>query len=177
MKNWAKSVGWFSAGIAFTVAVALLAGSALAGGGFGPRPGGAALGAGATGWAPRGGGMWGGWSVSDVVARDLGLTQEELRAGLQEYGSIARLAEVKGVSLDQVKADILAAVEAQHEELVAAGKLTEEQAAAGLQRFTETLDQKLTAERPLGPGPGMGPRGGRAAAGPGAAGPGVGRLL
>lgn len=88
-------------------------------GGFGGGPGG-----------PGGPGGFGGLMGAglDQLATSLGMTADEVKAGLREGKTIAQLAEAKGIAPQKVIDDIVAAATAKIDEAVASGKLPAERA-------------------------------------------------
>ncbi|MFN2225877.1 MAG: hypothetical protein ACK2UY_06210 [Anaerolineae bacterium] len=125
----------------------------------------------------RGGFMAGGESVLlTVAAEQLGMTQEDLVAALQDGSTIADLAAEKGVELQ----DIVDAYVAQKgEDLAAAveeGRITQEQADAMLEHLSEEVLERLQGEYSFG-GPGLGGRGHHGGFGPGGMMPGTAPTL
>ena len=66
--------------------------------------------------------------VWTAVAKELGLTYEELTSALQNGQTVAQLAQAKGVSLDALKAAALDAMKTSFAELVKQGVMTQQQA-------------------------------------------------
>jgi hypothetical protein len=84
--------------------------------------------------------------VMDAVAEVLGMTPADLVAQLQDGNSLADVAEAQGMSVEDFKAALLAQVQAQLDELVAEGGLTQEQADEILQRTEDNIDNIPTGE-------------------------------
>jgi polyhydroxyalkanoate synthesis regulator phasin len=109
---------------------------------------------------PRGGGGHGPGFLHkglDTVADALGLSEDELRAALQDGQSIADIAAERGVDVQTVIDALVADAQARLAEEVAEGDLTQEQADARLSRLTEAVTAMVNGERPaMGEG-----RGGR----------------
>ena len=80
-----------------------------------------------------------GGDVFEAAAEALGIDSSELIGRLGDAGSLQALAEELGVSYDTVKADVLAAVEADLDAAVAEG-MSQERADAALERITTWLD-------------------------------------
>jgi hypothetical protein len=114
-----------------------------------------------TGACPMGGaGMMGrpGWAGQpDEVAALLGMTAGQIQAERQSGKSLAQIAQAKGVSEDKLIETILAAKKAILQDAVTAGKLTQAQADAMLDRMDDMV--KVMVERTT-TGPMMGGRGG-----------------
>ena len=89
----------------------------------------------------------------DGVAELLGLTDEELRAAIQDGRSLAEVAESAGVSLDELTAEVLANVRASLNEAVANGGLAQERADEIYARFESNLDNFLNGEGRPAPDP------------------------
>lgn len=103
-----------------------------------------------------------GGDVFEAAAEALGLESSELIGRLDDAGSLEALATEQGGSYDDVKASVLAAVQADLDAAVAEGNLDQERANAVIERLTAWLDDggELGAG-PLGghfrPGRGFGP--------------------
>ena len=104
-----------------------------------------------------------GGDVFEAAADALGIESADLVGELRDAGSLQALAEAQGVSYDDVKASVLAAVQADLDAAVAEG-LDQEHANAVIERLTEWLDAGGEAG-PFGGFDGMGP--GRHDFGPG----------
>jgi hypothetical protein len=104
-----------------------------------------------------------GGDVFEAAADALGIESADLVGELRDAGSLQALAEAQGVSYDDVKASVLAAVQADLDAAVAEG-LDQERADAMIGRLTEWLDAGGEAG-PFGGFGGMGP--GRHGMGPG----------
>lgn len=130
---------------------------------------------------------WGmhGYSLIDAAAEVLGIERADLIAELQAGKSLAELAEERGVEPQAIVDAFLADHEERLQELVDAGRLTQEQADLMLDHMAEEIAERLNEPVLRGPGPhedcpmfgtgqptgqsfGWGRRGGRAFAGPAA---------
>ena len=120
----------------------------------------------------RGGMMGGGDSaLLTIAAEQLGMTEEDLVAALQDGSTIADLAAEKGVELQAI-AD--AYVAQKSEDLAAAvesGRITQDQADAMIERMSEEVLERLEGNMPFG-GPGLGAHGRHGGFGPGGMWPG-----
>ena len=94
-----------------------------------------------------------GGDVFEAAADALGLESADLIGRLDEAGSLEALATEQGISYDEVKASILAAVQADLDAAVAEGNLEQERADSIAERLTTWLDEGGTFEGPLGRGP------------------------
>jgi hypothetical protein len=105
-----------------------------------------------------------GGDVFEAAAAALGIESSELIDRLDTAGSLEALATEEGVAYDDVKASVLAAVQADLDAAVAEG-LDQERADAVIERLTTWLDEggELGGFRPghFGPGRGFGPWGDR----------------
>jgi len=115
-------------------------------------------------WGPRHGGPHLGWHpglMADAAAEALGMTKDELVEALKDGNSLAEVAGAQGMSVEDFKVALLAQVQAQLDEQVAAGDLTQEQADETFQRIEENIDSIVNGEGCLGGFGGMrhGPRG------------------
>jgi hypothetical protein len=81
-----------------------------------------------------------GGDVFEAAAEALGIESADLIGQLHDAGSLEALAEAQGVSYDDVKASVLAAVQADLDAAVAEG-LDQERADAAIERLTEWLDE------------------------------------
>jgi uncharacterized protein YidB (DUF937 family) len=84
-------------------------------------------------WAPRGraesrAGFAMGTEALDAAAKKLGMTTQDLMKELRGGKTLADVAKEKNVSTDDLKAAVVAAVNAQVDKAVADGKLTKDQA-------------------------------------------------
>ncbi|MEJ2209138.1 MAG: hypothetical protein P8129_08900 [Anaerolineae bacterium] len=132
--------------------------------GFGPKDGFfGGHGRGGMMGGPRG---WGDSSMLAVAAEQLGMSQDDLVAALQDGSTIADLAAEQGVDLQ----DIVDAYVAQRSEdltaAVEAGRITQEQADAMIEHMSEEMLECLEGDMPLG-GPGLGGFGRHGGFGPG----------
>lgn len=162
MGAWAKKLGWFGAGVATTLVLVVLSGAVFAQGfggrgkaawpADGERPMAAGLAFGKAAHAPLAGGL-----MADV-AESLGMTVDELAEARRNQQSVADIAAEKGIALEQVKQDVLAAARQRHDEQVAAVCAGAEDKWEQLaERLDAMLDEVLTATGPAG-GPRFAPR-------------------
>jgi polyhydroxyalkanoate synthesis regulator phasin len=91
--------------------------------------------------------------IMDAAAEVLGMTQADLMGQLQDGKSLAGVAEAQGMSVEDFKAALLDQVQAQLDEMVAAGDLTQDQADETFQRTEDNIDNIVNGE---GCGPGLG---------------------
>jgi polyhydroxyalkanoate synthesis regulator phasin len=102
---------------------------------------------------------WGGGGIRGVTpeaaAQVLGMTEDELLTELKDGKTLAEVAEAQGMSVDAFETALLDQVQAQLDELVTDGTLTQAQADEQFQRVEENIDDIVNAEGCLG-----GPRGG-----------------
>jgi hypothetical protein len=94
-----------------------------------------------------------GGDVFEAAADALGLESADLIGELRDAGSLQALAEAQGVSYDEVKASVLAAVQADLDAAIAEG-LDQERADEVIDRLTAWLDEGGE----VGDGPGFGLR-------------------
>lgn len=89
-----------------------------------------------------------------AAADALGISPDELVAGLRDGSSLAEIAEAEGVGTDELVATLVEAAQQRLDELVAAGELTQAEA----DERADGLSDRLTAlvERAGGPGRGAG---------------------
>jgi len=112
----------------------------------------------------------GGFHGLAAVADFLGLDGEEMRAAVQEYDTIAEIAEANGSSADAVIDHLLSLCEERLDQAVENGRITDEEKAEKLanaeERITEMVNNPLPepGDRPFrgrpggfGPGDGTGP--------------------
>jgi polyhydroxyalkanoate synthesis regulator phasin len=104
---------------------------------------------------PRGGGE---------VAEFLGMTQEEFRAALQEFDTLADLAAANGSSGAALIDFMVGRVEERIAQAVADGKLTQDEADEKLAKLRDKITERVNSEIPE---PGEGDRGPRGRRGPG----------
>lgn len=104
---------------------------------------------------PFGGGRMGHERVHirAAAAEVLGMTKDDLMEQLQDGNSLADVAEAQGMSMEDFKAALLEQIQAQLDELVAAGDLTQDQADETFQRTEDNIDDIVAGE---GCGPGLG---------------------
>lgn len=93
----------------------------------------------------RGGHGKGGFG-SEVVQETLGLTSEEIRAGLQEGKTLSDLAEEQGVSVDDLAAAMVDAASERIDAAVEEGKIDEDRAEAAKAELEERIDGVLSGE-------------------------------
>jgi len=127
-----------------------------------PMAGGAAYG----GMMGRGMQAWGGQDAgcSEELTGLLGMTADELQAERLAGKSLAEIAKSKGVTVDQVVDAMMATKKANLDQLVANGKLTQEQADFMLDRMeiqVKSMIERTSTGAPFGTMMGRGMRGGR----------------
>jgi lambda repressor-like predicted transcriptional regulator len=83
---------------------------------------------------------------SDTVATALSLTEDELQTELQAGKTIAAIAEDKGISTDTVIRSLETAINAQIDQAVTDGKLTQEEAAAKKENTAEQAQSIVNGE-------------------------------
>lgn len=105
----------------------------------------------------RGPGHGGPFGGLDAAATYLGLTHDELRAGLESGKSLAELAADAGKTVDGIEQALLDSAKQHVAEAVAAGRLTEAQQQEILAGLPERIDDLVNRE---GLGPRERPRGG-----------------
>jgi lambda repressor-like predicted transcriptional regulator len=107
----------------------------------------------------RGRGVRGAGKVlgSEALTGLLDLTRAEIRDRLKAGSSLAAIAEAQGVSVEDLKATLIADVTAHLAQKVAAGEHTQAEADAKLAKFTANIDRLINAAPRLG---GRGMRGG-----------------
>lgn len=88
--------------------------------------------------------------VSDALAELLDLTRTEIRDRLKAGASLATIAGAQGVSIDDLKATLIADVTAHLAEEVASGEHTQAEADAKLARFTENIERLINATPRVG---------------------------
>ena len=86
----------------------------------------------------------------DAAAEAMGIESEELRAALEDGSTIAEVAEAKGVDVQTVIDALVADAETHLDDAVAAGKLTEEQAATMKAYLTDRITAMVNGEGPHG---------------------------
>lgn len=101
-----------------------------------------------------------------ALADAIGVTTDELKAGLKDGKSLAAQAEAKGVDRKVLEDLLTTRMTARIDQAVTDGHLTEEQAAKAKEHIAQAVDRMLDADgshlRGMGPGMGRGrgPRGG-----------------
>ncbi|MBB6444955.1 hypothetical protein [Bacillus benzoevorans] len=98
-------------------------------------------------------------TMSEVVAKELGLTVEELHAARSEGKSIAAIAEEKGIAVDTLISKMMEARKAELNQLVKDRKITEEQMNLMLENMDANMKTAIEREStgPMnGRGGGMG---------------------
>ena len=108
------------------------------------------------GWG-RGGPLHGGVEVLEEV---LGLSSDEIQAGLDDGKTLADLAEEQGVAVDDVADALVAQATERIDEAVADGKIDEDRAEQAKERLEEMIDRAVEAE-PFDLGRGIGRAEGR----------------
>jgi hypothetical protein len=96
-----------------------------------------------------------GGDVWEAAADALGVESSALMGDLRDAGSLQAVSEDQGVSYDDVKASVLAAIQADLDAAVADGGLTQAAADAAIERVTAWLDEGGPAHplmRGIGPG-------------------------
>jgi len=93
-----------------------------------------------------------GVNTIDAAADAFGIEPSELLDEVRDAGSLDAVATARGVSYDEVKAAVLAAVQADLDAAVADGNVTQERADSVLERLTTWLDNggELRAHRDRG---------------------------
>ena len=79
-------------------------------------------------------------SMSEQIAKALGMTMDELRSARVEGKSVADLAKEKGVNEDNLVADLLQARKSELEQLVKNGKITQERMDAMLDQMESNIE-------------------------------------
>ena len=90
-------------------------------------------------------------ALIEESATALGITVGELKEELRSGKSIAGVAAERGVSLDEVKAQILDAAKAKLDRAVDNGRIDQTQADEALQRLADGLDERLNLTREAAP--------------------------
>jgi hypothetical protein len=88
--------------------------------------------------------LWARHSIIQSASEALGVTPDELRAELHSGTSIAGVAEDRGVSLDDVKAQITSDIQAKLDRAVANGRITRQLADETMAKLTAHLDEIVT---------------------------------
>ncbi len=96
------------------------------------------------------GGFRGRGPIGGAGADALGITEDELRAAMEDGSSIADVAEVNGVELQTVIDALVADATAHLDDEVAEGDLTEEEAAERKAALEEHITAMVNGERPEG---------------------------
>jgi hypothetical protein len=81
----------------------------------------------------------------------LGMTPRELVGELRDGQSLAQVAQAKGKSRDELITFLTDAAKQRLDKAVANGRLTQEQADAALERFTQRVDNLVDRTRPAAP--------------------------
>jgi hypothetical protein len=92
------------------------------------------------GHGPGGPGRFLGGDTIDAAADAFGIESSVLIDEVRDAGSLEAVATARGVSYDEVKAAVLAAVQEDLDAAVAEGNLTQERADTVLERLTTWLD-------------------------------------
>lgn len=91
------------------------------------------------------------------LAQFLGMTPQALNAELRSGKSLAQVAQAQGKPVDQLKSFMRDQAKARLDAQVAAGRITQAQADAALQKLTDNLDQVVNRMHPArGAGKGKG---------------------
>lgn len=98
---------------------------------------------------------------SEVVQETLGLSSEEIRAGIQEGKTLSDLAEEQGVSVDDLAAAMVDAAQERIDSAVEEGRIDADEAAEKIAELEERIDGVLNGELPERDGNGRGHRGPR----------------
>lgn len=88
---------------------------------------------------------------AEVVQETLGLTAEEIRAGLQDGKTLSDLAAEQGVSAEDLAAAMIAAAEERIDAAVEAGKVDADRAAEKLAELEDKIDDVINGELPERP--------------------------
>jgi len=99
-------------------------------------------------------------TMPGILAEELGMTLDELRAALAEGKTVAEIAAQQGVALEDLVAALVAERADDLSQAVADGRLTQEQADEMLEEMTEHLTSQLENIGLGGYGGGCGMRGG-----------------
>lgn len=91
----------------------------------------------------------------DAVEETLGLTAEEIQAGLAEGKTLADLAADQGISVDDLADALVAQATERLDAAVADGTIDEDRAASAAEQLEERIDQMIEAE-PFSLGRGVG---------------------
>jgi len=95
----------------------------------------------------------------DDMASILGMTVDELKAGMESGKTLEEIATECGMTMDQVREKMLELKKAEIEQAVADGKMTQEQADKMLQRLEQSpKGQNFEGRGPGGPGRNMNDR-------------------
>ena len=95
-----------------------------------------------------------GGNVAGQVAEFLGLTPEDVAAGLKDGQSLAQIAEAEGVGADKLTAFLLGELEARLAEAVESGKIDQARADEMLANASERITQMINHEGLPSKGPG-----------------------
>jgi len=87
-------------------------------------------------------------AIVESAASAMGMTPDELRAELKSGASISSVAAERGVSIEDVKAQIISDAETKLADLVAEGRIDQARADDALARLTERIDQIVERSRP-----------------------------
>jgi hypothetical protein len=107
--------------------------------------------------------------LGENTAEILGISEEDLRSKVADGMSLAGIAEEQGMSVDDLKADLLESARSDLDEKVADGDITQEQADDVYQKFSDNIDRIVNAtpgDRPFFDGPRHDGRGGLFPGGP-----------
>jgi polyhydroxyalkanoate synthesis regulator phasin len=107
---------------------------------------------------PHPGRMGGLIVIVDAVADILDMDKEDLKEARQDGQSLVQIADVQGMSAEEFTEALLNQIQAQLDEFVSEGKLTEEQAERVFQGIESNIDRIASAE-PGGRGAFLGGRG------------------
>jgi hypothetical protein len=99
----------------------------------------------------------GGFAGLDEAADYLGVTEDELRAELEDGKSLADVAKAEGKSVDGLVDALVTASTKKIDAAVSAGRITEEQAASLKADLKSRITERVNGTRPEGMGRGPGP--------------------
>jgi uncharacterized protein YidB (DUF937 family) len=113
-------------------------------------------------FGPRGGRFgFGGVNLMESAATSLGISVDDLMTQLKDGKSLADVAGAQGISVDTLKADLLAQVKTKLDTSVSDGKITQSQADDSYSQTESNIDTIINATGPFrggcppgGPGPG-----------------------
>jgi len=99
----------------------------------------------------RGGCSRGGkYLIKEAAAEVLGISEDDLIAGLRDGQSLAQIAEAQGMSVDDFRSELLENVSADLQALLDAGDITQEQFDEKVAELNANIDDIINAEGGLG---------------------------